>query len=244
MIQIAVCDDQPIHMRRLSQMIRDICAYKIPDSFDCQTYDGFYSAEDIIKFLKDHMINILFLDIELEGMNGFELAAILNQEFPDILIIFVSAYENYVYSAFKYTPFRFLRKSHLSDELEPALLDAIDSLMSKNKTIELNTTDGKFETRLSDIVYFESEKNYLVAHLLGNKSYRLRNTVAGIFEQLKDDDFYRIHQSIVINLASIKRISGYSDVIMSNGVPLPISLRNVSGFKNAYMEYTNRRFSE
>ena len=177
-------------------------------------------------------------------MNGFELAAILNQEFPDIIIIFVSAYENYVYSAFKYTPFRFLRKSCLKDELESALLDAIDSLMSKNKTIELNTTEGKFETRLSDIIYFESEKNYLVVHLLGNRIYRFRNTIAGISEQLKDDDFYKIHQSIVINLANIKRISGYSDVIMCNGDTLPISLRNMSGFKKAYMEYTNRRFSE
>ena len=222
-------------------MIQDICAYKVPEKFDCRTYEGFYSAECIIDYLKKHVINILFLDIELEGMSGFELAAVLNREFPDIIIIFVSAYENFVYSAFKYTPFRFLRKSCLEDELESALLDAIDSLTSKNKVIELNTAEGKIETRLSDIVYFESEKNYLIAHLLGNESYRFRNTIAGIFEQLKDDGFYKIHQSFVINLENIKRISGHSDVIMCNGVTLPISLRNASGFKKAYMEYTNRR---
>ena len=56
MIQIAVCDDQPIHMRRLTQMIRDICAYRIPEKFDCQTYEGFYSAQDIIDYLKKNII--------------------------------------------------------------------------------------------------------------------------------------------------------------------------------------------
>lgn len=243
MIQIAVCDDQPIHMRRLTQMIRDICAYRIPEKFDCQTYEGFYSAQDIIDYLKKNIINILFLDIELEGMNGFELASILNKEFPDIIIIFVSAYENYVYSAFKYMPFRFLRKTHLKDELEPALVDAIDYLMSKNKIIELNTAEGRFNTRLSDIIYFESDRNYLVVHMVGNITYRFRNTIANISGQLKDDDFYKIHQSLVINLANIKRISGSSDVIMCNGDVLPISMRNMSGFKKAYMAYTNRRLA-
>lgn len=244
MIQIAICDDQPIHMRRLAQMIRDICARKIPDEFDCQTYEGFYSAEDIIKYLKKNTINILFLDIELDGMNGFELAALLNREFPEIIIIFVSAYENYVYSAFEYAPFRFLRKSHLNEELESALVAAVSNMMSKNKTIVLNTSDGKFETRLADIIYFESEKNYLIARLVGNMTYRFRNTVSGISDQLKNDDFYKIHQAFVINLANIKRISGYSDVIMCNGETLPISSRNASGFKKAYMDFTNRRFTK
>ena len=250
MIQIAICDDQPIHLRKLEKMVREICLYRIPEKFDCRTCDGFYSAEDVIEFLKKNMINILFLDIELDGMNGFELASILNKEFPEVIIIFVSAYENYVYSAFEYAPFRFLRKTHLKEELEPstvakfALLAAIDSLMSMNKAIEIKTANGKYEVRLADIIYFESEKNYLVANLIGNKQYRFRNTISGIFEQLKDDDFYKIHQAYVINLANIKRISGYSEVIMCNGVTLPISSRNAPGFKKAYMDYTNRRIAK
>ena len=65
-----------------------------------------------------------------------------------------------------------------------------------------------------------------------------------IIEQLKDDDFYKIHQAYVINLANIKRISGYSEVIMCNGVTLPISSRNAPGFKKAYMDYTNRRIAK
>ncbi len=244
MIQIAICDDQPIHLRKLEKMVREICLYRISEKFDCRTCDGFYSAEDVIEFLKKNMINILFLDIELDGMNGFELASILNKEFPEVIIIFVSAYENYVYSAFEYAPFRFLRKAHLKKELEPALIAAVDTLMSINKKMALKTSDGTFETRLADIIYFESEKNYLIAHLVGNKAYRFRDTITGIIEELQNDDFYKIHQAYVINLANIRRISGYSEVLMCNGVTLPISSRNAPGFKKAYMDYTNRRIAK
>lgn len=244
MINIAVCDDQPIHLRKLLEMIKRVCLYKIPEKLDCRSYDGFYSADKVITFLRNNMIDILFLDIEMEGMNGFELASVLNKEFPHIIIIFVSAYENYVYNAFEYAPFRFLRKPRLEEELEPALIAAVESLISINKKIELKTSDGTFETRLADIIYFESKKNYLLAHLIGNKIYRFRNTITGIVEELQNDDFYKIHQAYVINLANIKRISGYSEVLMCNGKVLPISSRNAPGFKKAYMDYTNRRIAK
>ena len=189
MINIAICDDQHAHLTKLAQMINEICLYKIPEKYDCRAYNGFYSAEDVISFLRNNMINILFLDIEMKGMNGFE-----------------------------YAPFRFLRKSRLNEELEPALIAAIESLMLINKKIELKTSDGSFETRLTDIEYFESEKNYLIAHIVGNKTYRFRNTITEIFQELKNDDFFKIHQAYVINHANIKRNSGYSEFIMSSGI--------------------------
>lgn len=244
MINIAVCDDQPIHLRKIMKMVRDTCLYKIPEKMDYRSYDGFYSAEKVISFLKTNKIDILFLDIEMEGMNGFELAGLLKKEFPDIIIIFVSAYENYVYNSFEYSPFRFIRKTRIEEELEPALVAAVDSLMSLNKKIELKTTDGTFETRVADIIYFESNKNYLTVHLIGNKSYSIRNTVTGISKELQSDDFFKIHQAYVINLANVKRISGYAEVLMCNDKILPISSRNAQSFKKAYMEYTNRRIAK
>lgn len=244
MINIAVCDDQIYHVKQLVKMIRKICVFKVPEQFDCRAYDGFYSAEDVIDFLKHNRINILFLDIEMTGMNGFELASVLNREFPEIIIIFVSAYENYVYSAFEYAPFRFLRKTHLEEELEPALLAAIDKLMSLHKTMIFDTVDGKLELRLADIIYFESDRNYFLIHHTGRDVYRCRGTVTEVAEQTKDDDFCRIHQAFVVNLANIKRTEGYSNVIMNNGDELPISARRMTEFKKAYMEYTNRRFSK
>ena len=242
MIQIAVCDDQLVPMKRLMQKIRKICAVRVPERYDCRAANGFSSAEEVMRFLEEHRINILFLDIEMKGMNGFELAEQLNQKYPDVIIIFVSAYENYVYSAFQYAPFRFLRKTHLAEELEPALLAAIDKIMILNKTVEIDSVEGPVEIRVSDIIYFESDRNYIVAHMTGGEICRFRGTLTHLTEDMKNFDFCRIHQAYLINLANIKRTDGSAAVIMSNGEDLPISFRKSPGFKAAYMDYTNRRF--
>lgn len=187
-------------------------------------------------------IDILFLDIEMKKTNGFELASVLNRRFPEIIIIFVSAFENYVYSAFEYAPFRFLRKSHIDEELEDALLAAIDKLMSVHKTVFFDTTDGRIEIRLMEIIYFESDGNYLTIHHTGGTEYRVRGTLTEISGQMKDEDFCRIHRAFLINLNNVKRIKGSKSVTMSDGTLLPISASHAKDFKNAYMDYASRRF--
>ena len=244
MINIAVCDDQAIHKDRLTRMIREICAEQVPEKLDCRIYNKFSRAADITDFLKTNSIDILFLDIEMDGMNGFELASVLNKESPDTIIIFVSSYENYVYSAFEYAPFRFLRKTHLKEELMPALLSALQKLTAQVKTIELNTSEGPVSVRLSDILYFESSKNYVTAHLAGSRTYRFRSTLGAIAEQRAEDDFFRIQNSYVINLAHIKRIAGAASVVMDNGAAIPVSSNAAREFRMAYLDFTRRCFTK
>ncbi len=243
MIYIAVCDDQIDHMKRLFQKVQAVCE-KIPKRFDCHVYDGFLSAERVIDFMSTRPISILFLDIELKGINGFELASRINEEYPETIIIFVSSYENYVFKSFEYEPFRFIRKSHLDDELEPALLAAVDKHLRAGKTFLVDSTSGKLEIRHKDILYFESSHNYLVVHTVGGRNYSFRSTLTTLEEKLKGEDFCRIHHAYIVYLPSIKRIEGSASVIMKDDTTLPISARQKNVFKEAYIEYTNRRFAK
>ena len=243
MIYIAVCDDQIDHMKRLFQRVQAACE-KIPKRFDCHVYDGFLSAEKVIEFMSSNPINILLLDIELKGINGFELAARINDEYPDTIIIFVSSYENYVFKAFEYEPFRFIRKTRLDDELEPALLAAVDKHLRADKTFPIDSTDGKLEIRYKDILYFESSRNYLVVHTIGGRNYSFRSTLTALDEKMKGEDFCKIHQAYVIYLPNVKRIEGSKSVTVKDGTVLPISAKQKSVFKEVYMEYTSRRFAK
>lgn len=241
MIRIAVCDDDPAHSELILKLIRE-ANVDFSESLDCITLAGFRGAPEVMEYLEENVINVLFLDIELKGMSGFELAAELNRRFPEIIIIFVSAYDDYVFRSFEYEPFRFIRKSRLAEELKPALAAAVEKYISSGKTVVIDTVDGSIELRLDDILYFESSKNYTVAHVAGNKDYRFRSTLSQLEERLKADGFCRIHQAFVVNLSNIKRIRGRSKVLMKNGTELPVSVRRSSDFKNDYMEFTKRRF--
>ena len=243
MIQIAVCDDQPDHLKKISQMLQDACK-KLPERYDCHANQSFDSAEAVLDFLRAGKIDILFLDIELKGKSGFTLASYINKESPETIIIFVSSYENYVFQSFEYEPFRFIRKFYLNEELEPALYAAINKHIGANKTLLLKATQGDVELRHRDILFFESSRNYVIVHTSENQTYTFRSTLNSLEEKIKADDFFRIHHAFLVNLSNIKRIEGCSGVVMKNGIKLPISAKQRTLFKTAYMEYTNRRFSK
>lgn len=242
MINIAVCDDQMAYMIQLVKKIKTICSKRFSDQIDCKAQDGFRSAEGVINYLEHNTINILFLDIEMEKMSGFELAAILNKRFPEMIIIFVSAYENHVYSAFEYSPFRFLRKTHIDEELEPALIAAVDKYLSDSKTTVFNTVSGPIKLRLNDILYFESAGNYVLIITKSGKNYKIRTTITQMNDCVKNDGFFMIHQTYIINMENVDHIDGSSFVIMKNKEKLPVSHRNASDFKKAFMSFTVGRF--
>ena len=71
MLTIAVCDDNPRFAHQLAAKLRELCALQLPDRIDCSIAPAFGSGEDVLRYLQDHIINILFLDIDMPEMNGF-----------------------------------------------------------------------------------------------------------------------------------------------------------------------------
>lgn len=241
MITIAVCDDNLQFARTLVKSIRTLCATVIPERIVCHIAMEFTSCDDVLRYLENNTINILFLDINMPTRTGFELAEKLNRYYPDTIIIFVSAYDNFVYSSFEYSPFRFLRKSHLEKELPGAFIKAVESCMSKDETLVFTTIDGDVSLRAKDIYYFEGQKNYYIIHCDGI-DHKCRGTISQIEDQTQNLDFYRIHAAYIVNIANIERIINPGTIQMKNNDILSISQRRFSGFKETYMKFTRKRF--
>lgn len=90
MLTIAVCDDNPQFANQLIKRIRELCAYHLPDRIDCRITPAFGSGEDVLRYLQHHVINVMFLDIDMPKINGFRLASEMKSKSPDTIIIFVS----------------------------------------------------------------------------------------------------------------------------------------------------------
>ena len=174
MLTIAVCDDNPRFARQLMTKMRELCAYLLPDRIDCRIAPAFGSGEDVLRYMQNHTIDILFLDIDMPRMNGFRLASNLSENYPDTIIIFVSAYDDFVYSSFEYSPFRYLRKSHLEEELSITFKKVIEKYIYDSETMTFSTTEGELILRLRDIIYFEGAKNYYMIRMISDKIYRGR----------------------------------------------------------------------
>ena len=244
MLTIAVCDDNPQFAKMLAKKINSLCAHNLPDRVDCQIAPIFGSAENVLQFLKTQAIHILFLDIDMPKINGFKLAEYLCKHYPETIIIFVSSYEEFVYSSFEYCPFRFLRKGHLEQELPITFHKVIEKCLSDNEIITVQSTEGEQILRTKDIVFFEGQKNYFMIYTTSNKTYKCRGTMDFANQLVSNYDFFRIHAAYIVNEEHIDSIDNDGYVKMKNGKVLNISHRRLAAFKDRYMQFIRRRFSK
>ena len=224
--------------------MKKLCAYKIPQRVDCRFAPTFSSAKEVLEYLKDNTIDVLFLDIDMPETNGFKLAEMLCESHPDTIIIFVSSYEEFVYSSFEYCPFRFLRKAHLAQELDITLQKVIEKCILNNETILFDTTDGDLVLRVRDIMFFEGQKNYYIINTVSGAQYKCRGTMESVEDLTSKYDFFRIHSAYVINHEHIESVNSNGYLIMKNKKILNVSKRRMSAFKNAYMQFIRRRISK
>ena len=152
MITIAVCDDNFQFAQLLKQYLQKLCTHSIPSRVDCRIAPIFNSGAEVLEYLQSNTIDILFLDIDMPHTNGFELAKILCDIYPSTIIIFVSSYEEFVYSSFEFCPFSFLRKAHLSKELDVTFQRVIEKCILSNEALSFDTTDGEILLRIKSTI--------------------------------------------------------------------------------------------
>ncbi len=243
MIEIAICDDQIEFARQLSESIKRICSDECVGSEQVHICGLFPSAEELLETLPDQKIDILFLDIEMDGMSGFQLAEIFHRESPKTVLLFVSSHDDMVYLSLRFAPFRFLRKAKLSEELKDALKDALTEAIHlkepRGKTLLLRTNDGMIHIPLDEIVYLESSSNYLLVFRDGaGKPYKTRGTLKKFVSELPEgSSFVRIHSAFVINIEKLQKIGSSSFVTMKGNISLPIGRKWKQEVRSAYLDY-------
>jgi DNA-binding LytR/AlgR family response regulator len=172
-------------------------------------------------------------------INGFNIAGEINRRSDDTLIIFVTNYDNYVYTSIKYRPFRFIRKSKIAVEIKEALRSALNEIIYKNKYLELGVKYFNEKIFLSDVIYIESKRNYAELNATNGEKYKYRSALSKLEDELKSYDFVRIHAGYLVNMRHIHLIK--DDVItLSNGEQLNISRRLHKSVLEQYREYMRR----
>lgn len=239
---IGICDDNPHFALMLSQKIHDLCAFHLSERIDCKVLPLFNSAVTVKEYLKTRTINVLFLDIDMPDVNGFQLAEYIREEHPDTVIVFVSAYEDFVYSSFDYSPFRFLRKSHLIVELPETFDKIVQRCLLDKEALVFDTTEGEVLLRIKDIILFEGQKNYYEIKMTSGKFYKCRGTLNSVEEIVSKYDFFRVHSSYIINFEHIKKLDN-DHIFMHSDENINISRRKYGEFKTSYMEFIRRRMT-
>lgn len=235
MIKIAICDDDKIILNYIYNQIKSITD-KLGKNMEIQTFlDGNKMLSDGTK--ETSSFNILFLDIDMPIVTGFEIAEVIRRFNENLIIIFLTSIEELVYESLKYKPFRFIRKNRLDEELQEVLYSAIIEV-EKNKVqnYTFKTQCGIIKVCLEDILYIEClhRKLYLKTN---NETYDLIGVQFNeIISEFSAKGFVLIHRSCIVNLKYIFSI-GKLDITLDNGEKIPVSRYKINDVKRAFTLY-------
>lgn len=227
MIRIAVCDDNEILLVDLSK--------RIYDKMTSFGYDAkvelFSNAASFLNARKNRAFDVVFLDIVMPDISGFEAATQLKRDGDKSYIIFITTESQLVFDSFDFNPFYFIPKDNdtiFEDRLEH-VLEKLAVHMSADRPICIECPyNEKIFVEPHTIIYIKSHSNYIDYLCDGREdTITVRGKIESVLDELSEMLFTRIHNRIVINMQHIRKIDyPNSSVYMDNNDILPISRAN------------------
>jgi len=234
-MRIAICDDE--------KNIRELIANKVTKQYPEAEIVFFSCGEELL--LADKSIDILFLDIQMSGRNGMDTARELRKKDKDVILIFVTAVEEFVFQAFDVGAFHYIVKPIEDAKFIGVLHKAVDELSSKCKDVNeekeryLMINSGGVHTKVvfDDIVYAEVFNRKIVIHKL-NDTIEYYGKMSDL-ESLVGDSFFRPHRAYLINFKYVEKYDA-STIYLEKGSVL-MAKQNYPEFVKRYMKYIQRR---
>ena len=235
MIKIVICDDERIFLDKLTDLTNTFFE-KRKTAISIRCFDN---SSDFISDLKNHT-NLFLLDIMMPGNSGLELASLIRDMQPDAHIIFISSMEEAVYTTFKYSPLRFIRKEYISEELPEALNAFLSDYSICESTIEVNDGENVLALPIKSINYAESDKHYINLYT-DTKAYTVRGKLSDYHDMFKYENIIHVNQSYMVNLKYIKKYDAAS-IILKNDLEINIGRKYKETFKDVFFKYKRKYY--
>ena len=238
LIKIYICDDDVDFTKEIAQIIRAL----LNDKRECEILT-FPSGNALLMQCNKERADVVFLDIEMPDLNGFETAKKLRDIKRETLIVFITCHEDRVYQSWEYQPFWFVRKRFISD-LEivmTRLLEKIDAEYEKNNGyFLLNTEKCAVELDINKVVTIESCRHDIIIKDKNGEKQQYRCKISDAAEQTHDLYVVRVQNGVLVNCRFISKITS-REVIMTTGETIGLSRNRMDSVREAFHEFLRSR---
>lgn len=249
MIKCVLVDDETNALEMMEWLLKTYCP-QAEIAAMCNT------AEKGIEAINRYKPDVVFLDIEMPRMNGFDmLEQVKNLSFE---IVFCTAYDQFAIKAFKYAALNYLLKPVDPDDLKITMqrIEEKKTIPSKEQfalllqhinrppkltpsRIALTTGEGLIFVATGDILYCKAESNYTNVVLTGGRKITVSRVLKELDETLSGIDFYRVHSSFLININHVKKFirgeGGY--IVMDNDENITLSRSRRQEFMELFSRF-------
>lgn len=214
---------------------RAIVAQLCTSVSELDVIDEFSNAMDAIKFLNQHTVDVIFLDIHMPGFTGFDFVQTLKNS-PKIVL--TTSDKNFAIEAYEYESIvDYLVKPITPERFKKCIQKVKNTLVQQSQTsgpegtgsgiggeLYINIDRRLIKLKFSEILFIEAQGDYIDVKT-EKETYRVHNTLKKIKEKLPEDIFLQIHRSFVINFTKIIDIEDNSVLIEKNVIPISRSNR-------------------
>lgn len=216
-MKIAICDDDAAFCGSLENMLQK---YFAASEINADIHI-FTSGESFLSAFHKVHFDLIFLDIELTGLDGIGVGQLIRRVAQDVQIVYVSAKSEYAMQLFQNRPFDFLVKPITEPKICTVLNEYFHVFSTQARYFSCVVERRKMQIAVSEILYFESLRNRLRV-VTGEREMMVYTKLSDVLAEQFAREFLRIHQSFLVNLRHIVRFQ-FTEISLTNGAVLPVS---------------------
>lgn len=228
----AIIEDELSHSDLLSSYIK-IWGQKTKNPVSIKQYEN---AEGFLFDWEEQIFDILFLDIQMPGMNGMELARKVRQENEQISIVFTTGIDDYIGEGYEVEAMQYLLKPICQKKVEECLEKAWKKVPSKDYMIVHLLEDETKKLCVNEINYVEAQKHYCQISLNGREKIMIKENFSQMEKLLKDKNFVKSHRSYLCQLSLIHQIDR-NTILFDDGNAVPISRRMYQKVNQKFIDF-------
>ena len=234
-MRIAICDDERTYIKKIENDINSLKTHE--NEFE---FSEFESGEAFISGFSKDKYDLIILDIEMNDLNGLQTAEFLRQIDKNVILIFMTSYDKFVYQGYEVNAFRYILKNQPEPIYLKQLSDTIQEYYRNKKYIKVVDNDIEKELLTVDILYIEVYSHQIVIHTF-NKEYYQKGKLSDYEKMLEECLFVRSDKSVLINITNIDYIKK-NQVFLKNGKSLYVSRNHLENITKAFLKFSRSRW--
>ena len=236
-MRIAIIEDEKAHSDLLRSYLKDWSRQTKKPAM----VEAFSSAESFwFQYEEKKDFDLLFIDIQMAGMNGMDLARRIRKQDSDIVIVFTTADSGYLEAGYEVEALHYLLKPLSREKIQNCLEKAL-ARRREERFVTLHTEEETRKIRQESINYVEARGRNCAVGLAGEPGgLEVKENLSDLERLLDEGEFIKCHRSFLCRLSNIHHI-GKEEIVFDDGSAVPVSRRLYPGVNQAFIAYFRRR---
>lgn len=233
-MRVAMCDDNRIQLLMMENLVKN--SFEKFTKIENYAFFSFYSSKELIAEHKLNPFDIVFLDIDMPAIDGFQAADLLVQKNGNCKIIYVTSHSHLAADSFRHNPYNFIVKARGSNRYDDVIKKLTLELDDSHIAIDDGARGFPQTLDITNVVYFKSSHTFADVHFIDGTVSRSSLTMAQI--EVSSKRVFRVNRNTIINMEQIYLPHwAQNDVEMNDGSHHPISRRRFDDFKAKFFNF-------